>query len=264
MSALRHSTAWQLLTKDLLQYVREPAAAFFTFAFPVILLSLLGSIYDGDDMSGEVGGIHIPVGINASYMDFFFPGFIGFILANVCLNSIPIFLAYQRETEYFRALQVSAVPLSLVLAVRVVVYVLIFSMSLLVVYLEARFLFDLSFHGNLLLTALGVLLCFAAFAAAGFLLGGLFPPQATQALASIFFFVLYFSSGSAIPRFLFPEWLFQLTKANPLVYAVEGLTRLWLGAPFSEWGPDMLVIGMIGIVCAALTLRTFQWGPGRN
>ena len=264
MSVLRNSVVWQLLTKDLLQYVREPAAAFFTFAFPIILLSVLGSIYGGGDMSGEVGGINIPSGIDVTYMDFFFPGYIGFILANVCLNSIPIFLAYQRETEYFRALQVSAVPLALVLAVRVVVYALVFSVSLLVVYLEARFLFDLSFHGNLLLMACGVILCFASFAAAGFLLGGIFPPQATQAIASVFFFVLYFTSGSAIPRFLFPEWLFNLTAANPLVYVVEGLTRLWLGAPFSEWWPNLLVIGIIGIMCAALTLRTFKWGSGHN
>ena len=264
MSALRHSTAWQLLTKDLLQYVRQPAAAFFTFAFPVILLSVMGSIYGGDDIAGDLGGIRIPEGSNATYMDFFFPGFIGFILANVCLNSVPIFLAYQRETEYFRALQVSAVPLSMVLAVRVVVYALVFSASLLAVYLEARFLFDLSFHGNELLTALGVMFCFASLAAAGFLLGGIFPPQATQAVASIFFFVLYFSSGSAIPRFMFPEWLFNLTKANPLVYVVEGLTRLWLGAPFSEWWSNMLVVGIIGAVCAVLTLRTFKWGPGHN
>lgn len=266
MSALRHSTAWQLLTKDLLQYVREPAAAFFTFAFPVILLSVLGSIYGGDEgdyMTGEFGGVRIPAGIEAGYMDFFFPGFIGFVLANICLNSIPNFLAHQRESEYFRALQVSAVPLRMVLAVRIVVYVLIFAVSLLVVFLEARFLFRLSFHGNWLFTAAGVLLCFAAFAAAGFLLGGLFPPQATQAIASVCFFVLYFTSGSAIPRFEFPEWLFNLTKANPLVYVVQGLTRLWLGAPFAEWWLDMLIIGIIGVACTVLTLRTFKWSPGR-
>ncbi len=263
MSALRRSVAWQLLTKDLLQYVREPAAAFFTFAFPVLLLSVLGSIYSGD-MAGEVGGIEIPAGIDVGYMDFFFPGYIGFILANVCLNSIPNFLAHQRETEYFRALQVSSVPLHKVLVIRIAVYALIFAASLLVVYLEARFLFALSFHGHMLPMALGIMLCFAAFAAAGFLLGGLFPPQATQAIASVFFFVLYFTSGSAIPRFLFPDWLFQITKANPMVYMVEGLTRLWLGAPLFEWGPNLAVIGAIGIVCAALTLRTFQWGPSHN
>ncbi len=266
MSVLRHSTVWQLLTKDLLQYVREPAAAFFTFAFPLLLLSVFGSIYGGDDISGagELGGITIPAGLEVRYMDFFFPGFIGFILANIGLNSIPMFLAHQRESEYFRALQVSAVPLSLVLAVRVVVYILIFSVSLLAVFLEARFLFDLAFHGNWLLTAAGVVLCFAAFAAAGFLLGGLFPPQATQAIASVCFFVLYFTSGSAIPRFLFPEWLFTLTQANPLVYVVEGLTRLWLGVPISEWWSDLLTVGLIGVGCAVLTLRTFKWDPGHN
>ena len=265
MSAFRQSVAWQLLTKDLLQYVRQPEAAFFTFAFPIILLSVLGSVYfDDGTMSGDLRGITIPEGTGASYMDFFFPGFIAFILANVCLNSIPIFLAYQRETSYFRALQVSAVPLTKVLAVRIVVYALVFSISLLVVYIEARFLFNLSFHGSVLWTTLGVVLCFVSFAAAGFLLGGVFPPQATQAIASIVFFVLYFTSGSAIPRFLFPDWLFNLTKANPLVYAVEGLTSLWLGAPLSDWWLSLFIIGLLGAICAALALRTFKWGPDQS
>lgn len=261
MSVLRQSIAWQLFTKDLLQYVRQPEAAFFTFAFPIILLSVLGSIYvDDAGMSGEFGGINVPAGIDAGYMDFFFPGFIAFVLANVCLNSIPVFLAYQRETAYFRALQVSAVPLTKVLAVRILVYALVFSTSLLAVYLEARFLFNLSFHGNVLWMFLGVALCFFSFAAAGFLLGGFFPPQATQAVASVFFFVLYFTSGSAIPRFLFPDWLFNLTKANPLVYAVEGLINLWLGAPPSEWWSHMLIIGFLGAISAVVALRTFKWG----
>lgn len=263
MAWIRRTLVWQLLAKDLLQYLRQPAATFFTFAFPSILLVMLGSLNsDGQPIPGgaDLGGILVPEGLQIQYIDFFFPGFIVFVATNICLNSVPVFLAYQREAEYFRALQVSAVPLYTVMLIRIAVYGLIFLASMALVLLEARLMFDLRLHGSWLLVALAAAVCFVSFGAAGFLIGGLLQPQSTQAIASVVFFVLYFSSGSAIPRFLFPDWLYQITNANPMVYGVQGLTRLWLGSPFREWGLDMLVIVIMGAICIPLTLRTFKWG----
>ena len=84
-------------------------------------------------------------------------------------------------------------------------------------------------------------------------------PQTTQVLASVCFFLLFFTSGAAIPRRDFPDWLFQLTEYNPLTHMVEILTRIWLGMPFDSWWRYGATIAAFGVVSLLLTLRTFKW-----
>lgn len=260
MRTLRQHVVWQLFAKDLLQYLREPTAAFFTFAFPALLLTILGGIYGGEEMPAAVGGFQPPAGATVLYIDLYFPGFVGFIIANLSLASIPVFLAYQRESGYFRAIQVSPVSLFTVMLVRISVYFVTFIFSYTFMFLLARLTLGVRFHGSEGLFLLGILVSFIALGALGFLLGGMFrSPQATQATSMILFFLLYFTSGSAIPRWQFPNWLHTLTEYNPLTHVVELLVHLWLGAPSDLWWQSGVVVLGCGLVALILVPMTFKW-----
>ncbi len=259
LSTIRRSTIRQLFVKDVLQYVREPTAAFFTFAFPTILFSILGTVYGSLEIAG--GDLDSSLqGVTLQYIDIFFPGFVGFIIANLCLMSVPNFLAYQRETGYFRAMQVSPVSLVTLVLVRIAVYGCAFVFSYLLMYAMARSLFGVQFFGHPGLYATAVAICFAALGGVGFLLGGMLrSPQTTQALASVIFFVLYFSSGSAIPRQDFPSWLYRITAFNPLTHVTEMLANIWLGLPLEHWWLSGLVVVGTGLTCLILIPFTFKW-----
>lgn len=263
---LRQHTLRQLFAKDLLQYVREPTAAFFTFIFPALLLTIFASIWGSQPMGGGEGMYGALVfKAGTKYIDVIFPGFTGFVIANLGLNSIPVFLAHQRESGYFRAIQVSPVALRTVMLVRMGVYGVTFLASYLLLYAVARLVFDVQFHGSLSLFVLANIVSFVAIVAVGFLIGGLFhSPQTTQAVASIAFFLLYFSSGAAIPRWDFPDWLFRLTEFNPLTHVVELLTRIWLGMPPDTWWSFGTVVMGLGAVAFLLTIRTFKWDVVRR
>ncbi len=254
----RH-TLWQLFAKDTLQYVREPTAAFFTFAFPSLLFSVLGSVYGTEEIPGEYIADSLQ-GITLHSIDIMFPGFVGFIIANLCFMSVPNFLAYQREAGYFRAIQVSPVSLLTVVMVRIGVYGFTFVLSYLLLYGLARTVFQVQFFGDPGPYILGIIVCFIALGGAGFLLGGLFhSPQTTQALASVLFFVLYFTSGSAFSRRDFPSWLYAITEFNPLAHVTDMLTDIWLGQPLASWWVSGLVVVGVGVVCILLIPFTFKW-----
>ena len=246
-----------LFRTDLLIYVREPAAAFFTFAFPILLLSILGEIFGRYPHQ-----FTLPDGtsIDTTYISVFFPGFVAFIIANLALQSAPIFLASQRTTGWFRMLQLSPLRLSWVITIRVVMYFAIFAFSYALMYLLARQIFGLQFFGQLLPFGLAMLLCFASFGSMGFLLGGLFnSASTTQAVASIIFFLMYFTSGSAIPRDQFPDWLFRATELNPMTHVVDLLIAVWTGQTFDQLWVSALVVVLMGVAGFVLTPLTFRW-----
>lgn len=246
-----------LFRTDLLIYVREPAAAFFTFAFPILLLSILGEIFGRYPHQ-----FTLPDGtsIDTTYISVFFPGFVAFIIANLALQSAPIFLASQRTTGWFRMLQLSPLRLSWVITIRVVMYFAIFVFSYALMYLLARQIFGLQFFGQLLPFGLAMLLCFASFGSMGFLLGGLFnSASTTQAVASIIFFLMYFTSGSAIPRDQFPDWLFRATELNPMTHVVDLLIAVWTGQTFDQLWMSALVVVLMGVAGFVLTPLTFRW-----
>ena len=246
-----------LFRTDLLIYVREPAAAFFTFAFPILLLSILGEIFGRYPHQ-----FTLPDGtsIDTTYISVFFPGFVAFIIANLALQSAPIFLASQRTSGWFRMLQLSPLRLSWVIIIRVVMYFAIFVFSYALMYLLARQIFGLQFFGQLLPFGLVMLLCFASFGSIGFLLGGLFnSASTTQAVASIIFFVMYFTSGSAIPRDQFPDWLFRATELNPMTHVVDLLIAVWTGQTFDQLWGSALVVALMGVAGFVLTPLTFRW-----
>ena len=246
-----------LFRTDLLIYVREPAAAFFTFAFPILLLSILGEIFGRYPHQ-----FTLPDGtsIDTTYISVFFPGFVAFIIANLALQSAPIFLASQRTTGWFRMLQLSPLRLSWVITIRVVMYFAIFIFSYALMYLLARQIFGLQFFGQLLPFGLAMLLCFASFGSMGFLLGGLFnSASTTQAVASIIFFLMYFTSGSAIPRDQFPDWLFRATELNPMTHVVDLLIAVWTGQTFDQLWVSALVVVLMGVAGFVLTPLTFRW-----
>ena len=246
-----------LFRTDLLIYVREPAAAFFTFGFPVLLLSILGEIFGREPFR-----FMLPDGtaVDTTYMSVFFPGFVAFIIANLSLQTAPMFLANQRTTGWFRMLQLLPLRLSWVIVVRVLMYFAIFVLSYILMYLLARQVFGLQFFGQLLPFGLAMLLCFASFGSIGFLLGGLFnSASTTQAVVSIIFFLMYFTSGSAIPRTQFPDWLYRATELNPMAHVVDLLIAVWTGQEFGQLWVSALVVVLMGVAGFVLTPLTFRW-----
>ncbi|WP_029214973.1 ABC transporter permease [Kallotenue papyrolyticum] len=243
---------WQLFLGEVKLFLREPFALFFTLAFPVILLLLFGSVYGS-----------LPVENGYRFIDVYVPSLFAMVLANLGLMNIPITLADYREQGIFKRYQVTPLPAWALLLIQILVNSAMFLVSAALVLVVARLLFDLRFGGNLLFILVALLISMAALFAGGFAIGGLTPGVRTaQTAGSAIFFVMFFSSGAAIPRGEFPEWLRRITDYVPLTHVVDTLSGLWINEPIGKYWLSLLMLALIAVAAGVIASRTFRWQAG--
>ena len=103
---------WKLTVTELKLFLREPAAVFFTLAFPLLLLWLNGG--NGNRPRDELGG--------RGLMDVLAPGFVAMVLAEVGLTSLPGLLSSYRERGILRRLAVTPVSPTRLLAAQLLAH----------------------------------------------------------------------------------------------------------------------------------------------
>lgn len=230
-------------------FLREPAATFFSLAFPLLLLFAFGAIFGNDPGSapGDVG-----------YATYAVPGYIALTIGSLGLLSLPITLATYRDQGILRTYRVTPLRPSAVLGAQAVVHLGMLIISTLLLVGAAAIAYDVPVP-VWPLTALGALLLSGlSFFAVGFLLGALLPTaRAAQSVGMALFFPMLFLSGAAIPQFLFPEWLKTASAALPLTHATWLLQDVWLQGQWN--GTASVVLLGMGLVCAGGAAALFRW-----
>ncbi len=91
------SVAFHELRSELLIFRRSRESAFFIFVFPLLLLLLLGSLYDGD-IEGEPAANYLLVGI------------LGYGAANTAFGGLAIQLVIRREYGILKRIRSTPLP----------------------------------------------------------------------------------------------------------------------------------------------------------
>ncbi len=232
-------------------FLREPIAVFFTFAFPLLLLFIFGSIW-GNEPSEWFGGLGM--------IDISVPMFGAILIASTGLMGIPITLATYREKRIFRRLCATPLrPWAIILANNFVNLVVTLLGALLLVTV-AKLVYNLRFLGDAPSVLLAFVLGCAAFFSVGFLIAGLAPTaRVAQVAGMVLFYPNLFLSGAAIPKEKFPQAVRNFSRLIPLSHVVDLLRGLWAG---EAWGEHLIevavLIGML-VMGATISARTFRW-----
>ena len=232
-------------------YLRQPAAVFFGIAFPVLLLLLFGYLF-GD----------LPLSASSEYrvVDFYLPALIGAFIGQAGLIGLPIFLASYRELGILKRYQASPVSLETYLFAHTTVQFFALLASALLMMAVGAVIFGSHFPNNVGLVLLAALISIASFFAVGFALSGLLPtPQTAQAVGNFLFLTMFFLSGAAIPREVFPDWLATASTFLPMTHAVTSLSGLWLGEPLSDHLLSLGILVGMGVVATLVARRVFKW-----
>jgi len=232
-------------------FLREPVGAFFTLAFPLMMLFLFGSIYGNEPtpMFGGHGTIDISV-----------PSYTAMIIATSGLMSITITMAAYRENGVLRRLRTTPVSPLVVLTAQVVVVFTMTSLGMLLLVITGNLVYHVRFEGNALSVLAGFVLCCLSFFGLGFILAGVMRTARTaQIVGLVLLYPMLFLSGAGFPRELLPETIKKVSTFLPLTYVVNLLRGLWTGEP---WGKHLLDVGvligmlLLGIIISA---KTFRW-----
>ena len=230
-------------------FLREPAACFFTLAFPLLLLFAFGAIFGNDPASapGAVG-----------YATYALPGYVALTVGSLALLSLPITLATQRDRGILRRFRVTPLRPATVLGTQALVNLLMLFAGTGLLLAAATLTYNIPLPDAPLVTLSALLFAGLTFFALGFLLGALVPTaRAAQSIGMGLFFPMLFLSGAAIPQFLFPDWLTTASLALPLTHTTRLLQDAWL---HGQWnGTAALVLAGMSVVSTAVAAWAFRW-----
>jgi ABC-2 type transport system permease protein len=248
------------LTLFQLRYVnkafwRNPASAFFTFAFPLMFLVIFTALLGGGEV--RLGGrlIH--------QSTYYVATMAAFAVISACYNNIAIGLAFQRDSGVLKRTRGTPLPSAVFFGAKVMHAMLI---SLLLVAITVTFgkvLYSAEIPtGTPLIEFLVTLVVGAAsFCALGFAVTAVIPnSDAAAPIVNATILPLLFLSGVFIPiGDNAPTWITWIARIFPVRHFADGIQAGFLGTAF-HWS-DVLIIGAWGLGALLLTLRFFSWEP---
>jgi ABC-2 type transport system permease protein len=241
----------QLVAINLKLYVREPITAFFTLAFPVMLVLIFGAVY-GNEPSSLFGGY--------GSMDISMPGYTALILGSVGLLTVAINISSHRESGILRRFRATPLrPFTYITAD--VTSNLIMTLAGMAGMLVIGWLtYRVRFEGQPVSVLVAVLLGGLAMFAIGYVIASLAPSaRMAQVIGMVILYPMMFLSGAGMPLEILPESIRRISDFLPLTYAVRLLRGLWFGDTWGQHLPEVAVLGGILVVCTAVAARFFRW-----
>ncbi len=239
---------------ELKLFVREPTTIVFTFAFPIVLLFVLGEIFGAQP---EHTGERVFGGWGA--MNYYVPAYFGVVAMSVGLIMLPTRLTAYRTGGVLRRFRASLVPIWAVLGSQVLAALVLGGLGAVLVWGSASLAYDVHVPVSPGLVILGFLLTSSAFAAIGALLGAaLRSTRAAQGAGLMLFFVMLFLSGAGPPTEVMSDRMRGIGEFLPLTYAIDVMQHGWNGAGWD--GVAIVVLAAITVSAGWLALRVYRWG----
>jgi len=242
---------WKLTLVEAKLFLREPEAAFFTLAFPLVMLAIFGSIY-GNEPAPFFGG--------RGTVDVSTPAYMAMIIGTTGLLYVAIHVANYRERKILRRYRATPLHPTVILASQVAVNFIMTLLGALLLVVAAKLIYNLRFEGNALSLLAGFILSTLSFLSVGFLLASLAPTaRAANIIGMVVFYPNLFLSGATLPKQMFPEALRWVNRALPLSYVVDLLQGLWFGEPWGQHLTEVAVLLGMLLVGVAVSAKTFRW-----
>jgi ABC-2 type transport system permease protein len=244
---------------ELRQFFRDKEAAVFTFALPMLLLVVFGSVFNTEIAPG------------VTFSQYFVAGMIASGVVYTSFQNLAIGIPQERDDGTLKRLEGSPMPKSayfvgkvgMVVVIYVVQVILLMAIGMLFYGLELPesafkwFTFAwISVLGLVCCTLLGI--AFSSVPKNG---------RSAPALVTPIVLVLQFTSGVFFVFSQLPEWMQQMASLFPLKWLTQGMRSVFLPDSFTaqevagswELPQVALVLVVWTVIGGVLALTTFKW-----
>ena len=76
---------------------------------------------------------------------------------------------------------------------------------------------------------------------------------------SLLYFPMLLFSGATIPYELFPKGMQLVAGYMPLGVGIRLMKAASLGTSLGSMGTEIAILGLIAVVCIAISIKTFRW-----
>ena len=234
---------------------RNPASAFFTFAFPLMFLVIFTAL---------LGHGQVPIGGRLVHQStYYVAAMASFAVITACYNNIAIGLTFQRDAGVLKRTNGTPLPAVAYLAARVLHALLIAVLLVAITAVFGKLAYQAEIPTGATLGRFAVMLVVgsAAFCALGFAVTAIIPnADAAAPIVNATILPLLFLSGIFIPLGdNTPAWITWTARIFPVKHFADGLQAGFLGTAF-HW-TDVLIVAAWGVAGMAAATRFFSWEP---
>lgn len=241
------STLMKITTVESKLFLRDSTSAIMTFALPIGLLVIFGSIGLGEGSADE--------GISEAFLPVMA---LALSVAMLGFSVLPTVLATYREKGILRRLSVTPVHPGNVLAAQLLVSLAAAIAATMAVLVLGAVAYDVGFPRNVVGFMLSFVLMATAMFSVGLLVAALAPTgKAATSIGMLLFFPSMFFAGVWTPGDLMPEWARPVRDVSPMGAGMESLQETWTGG----WPAPVSLIAMVAVTAVAggLAARVFRW-----
>jgi ABC-2 type transport system permease protein len=238
---------------------RNPASAFFTFAFPLMFLVIFNLIFGGGTTHRFCGGKEL------SQSTFYIPAVAAFAVITACYTNISISTVFSRDEGVLKRIRGTPLPGWAYLLARIAHAILIAILLVVIVVLFGLVFYSVDIPTTTLPAFVASLAVGAAcFSALGLAVTRMVPnPDAAPAVINAMILPLLFISDVFIPLEYAPDWLNTFSGIFPIKPFSHALIGAYnpcaVGSGFD--GSDLIVMGIWGLAGVLLAARFFSWEP---
>jgi ABC-2 type transport system permease protein len=250
---------------ELKQFFRTRQALVFTLLFPIMLLVIFGSIFEGVDLAPGV-----------TLSQYFITGMIAVGIMSPSFQNLAITIPLERDRGVLKRYSGTPMPRWVYFAGKVTAVVVLSVISIILLLIVATTFFDISLPSTAEKWGTFAWVCVLGMASCT-LLGIAFSSvpnkgTAAPALVTPVALVLQFTSGVFFQFSALPPWMQQFAALFPLKWMTQGLRSVFLPESFAsqevagsyELPQVALVLGAWCVGGLILCLLTFRWTTKRD
>jgi ABC-2 type transport system permease protein len=238
---------------------RNPAAAFFTFAFPLLFLVIFTTLFGSADININ--------GHEVSVATFYITGIAAFSVITACYTNIAMSLTFARDLGVLKRVKGTPLPGWAYLAARMLHAVAIAILLVVICLLFGMLLYDAELPaGSIPAFVITLAVGAACFSALGMAVTTIVPnADAAPAIVNATILPLFFISDVFIPLQDPPAWLDMAGKIFPVRHFSEAMQQVFFppaGSAGFAW-TSLGVLALWGALGLLIAIRRFSWEPRR-
>jgi ABC-2 type transport system permease protein len=238
------------LRSEQLVFWRSREAAFFIFLFPLLLFTLLGSVY-----SGTFEGVPVAWAVLA--------GLICYGCANTAFAGLAIQLVLRRESGVLKRLRSTPLPPATYIMALLISTLIVFGLQTVALFLLGRALYGTPFPPDYASFVVVIVIGAAAFAALGTATAAAIrSAEGSSAVVNFILLPMAFVSGAFGPTKGYPAFLRAIGDVLPLTYLVKLVNAVYLHGQGVWTQPEaLLILAGWGVAGLLFTIFKFGWEP---
>jgi ABC-2 type transport system permease protein len=233
-----------------LSFWRNPQNAVFTFAFPVLFVTIMGALFRGAGKSSYFGGL--------SLLQYYVPTIGALSVIGSCYAQLAVALAARRQQGILKRARATPLPAWAYFGGLLAHCVLVSVVDLALIVGVGR-LYGVPFPSQWPAITLTLVLGAASFCALGVAVATVIAnAEAAPAVAQFVLFPLLFLSGTYMP--IHSTLLVRITGWLPVRPFNEALTGPLSRHAGADWR-ELAILAAWGVIGAIVAVRRFRWDP---